>query len=238
MLSVAVCDDEVVECCNLSVQIRKIMEEIEMPCIVRSFDSGEELLRAQENFDIIFLDIIMDDLDGLETARQIREKAYDRFLVFVSSSRNYVFDAYEAEPFWYLLKPVEDEKLKRILKKIILKIEPHSQDFILISKDRQKKKLFLEDICYFEIKGRIMDIHHTEGVFTYYEKMGTLEKELQGKDFFRCHKSYLVNLRHVDVYNRQEIILDNGERLIIARRRYEEFSKAILRYMRANGGIL
>ena len=238
MLSIAVCDDEAREFCRLSMQIRKIMEEMKMSCMIHSFGSGRELLQAKENFDIIFLDIIMDDLDGLEVARQLREKAYDHFLVFVSSSREYVLDAYEAEPFWYLLKPVEDKKLKRILQKMVSKMERHSQEFILVSRDHQKKKLFLEDIYYFEIRGRVMEIHHTEGIVTYYEKMGTLEEALAGKDFFRCHKSYLVNLKYVSGYNRQELVLDNGEKLVIAKRRYDEFCREILRYMRVNGGIV
>lgn len=99
MLSIAVCDDETMDCCNLCVKIRKIMDELQMPCFIRSFYSGTELLRADETFDIIFLDIIMNDLDGLETARLIREKDYDRFLIFVSSSREFVLDAYDAEPY-------------------------------------------------------------------------------------------------------------------------------------------
>ncbi len=238
MLSVAVCDDEARECCSLVLQIRKMIGELNISCIVRSFGSGRELLEAKENFDIIFLDVIMDGVDGLETARLIREKAYDRFLVFVSSSREYVFDAYEAEPFWYLVKPVTDQKLKRILQKILSKMEIQPQEFILVSKDREKKKIFLGDIYYFEVRGRVMDIHCTDGTVTYYEKMEKLEKELQGKDFFRCHKSYLVNLKYVSGYSRQELILDNGEKIVIARRRYEGFCREILRYMRTNGGIL
>ena len=238
MLSIAVCDDETMDCCNLCVKIRKIMDELQMPCFIRSFYSGAELLRADEPFDIIFLDIIMNDLDGLETARLIREKDFDRFLNFVSSSREFVLDAYDAEPYWYLLKPVEDQKLKRILQKIIRKKEIHTPEYLLVSREREKKKLYLEDLYYFEIRGREMDIHHKEGVFTYYKKMGVLEKELQGKDFFRCHKSYLVNLKYISGYNRQELILDNGEKLPLAKRRYEDFSREILRYMKVNGGIL
>ena len=65
--------------------------------------------------------------------------------------------------------------------------------------------------------------------------MGILEKELEGKGFFRCHKSYLLNLNHVDSYNRQEAILDNGEQVIIAKRRYEQFCREILAYMRREG---
>lgn len=238
MFSIAVCDDNTMDCCNMCARITRIMEELHMPCVMRSFHSGKELLRAVESFDIIFLDIIMSDLDGLEAARLLREKNFDRFLIFVSSSRQFVFDAYEAEPFWYLLKPVDDHKLKRILQKIVYKKEVHLPDYILVSRERQKKKLYLDDLYYFEIRGREMDVHHKEGVFTYYEKMSVLEKELQGKDFFRCHKSYLVNLKYIAGYNRQELILDNGEKITLAKRRYEDFCKEILRYMKANGGIL
>jgi DNA-binding LytR/AlgR family response regulator len=238
MLSIAVCDDEVRECCCLSRQLQKILEEFQIPCIIHSFGSGKELLRAKENFDIIFLDIIMGGVDGLETARLLREREYDHLLVFVSSSREYVFDSYEAEPFWYLLKPVEEQKLRGILKRIVLRTQMHPKEYILVSKDRQRKKLFLKDIYYFEIRGRVMDIHSSQGTIAYYERMGQLEKELREKDFFRCHKSYLVNLAYVSAYNRQELILDSGEKLIIAKRRYEEFCREILRYMRANGGIV
>ena len=84
----------------------------------------------------------------------------------------------------------------------------------------------------------MIDVHGTGGVFSYYEQIGVLEKDLQEKGFFRCHKSYLVNLKHVDVYHRQEIVLDNGERIGIAKRRYEEFCQEILKFMRENGGIL
>lgn len=113
-----------------------------------------------------------------------------------------------------------------------------SPAFIIFSRDRQSKKLFLDDILYFEIKGRVIDAHGTSGIFSYYEQIGLLERELQGKGFFRCHKSYLVNLKYVDVYNRQELVLDNGERIAIAKRRYEAFCREILQYMREKGGIV
>ena len=82
-----------------------------------------------------------------------------------------------------------------------------------------------------------MDVHETEGVFTYYEQMGNLEDRLRDKDFFRCHKSYLINLKYVDRYNRQEAILENGERVMIAKRRYEEFCGQMLQFMRRAGGM-
>lgn len=222
----------------MAEKIRGTLEEMKVPCFLRQFNSGEELLQSEENFDIVFLDIMMDGLDGMKTAKRIRKKASCRLLVFISASREYVFDAYDVEAFWYLVKPVETWKLKQVLKKAVLKTEAASPDFILVNKGRQKQKIFLRDILYFEIMGRLIDIHKTGGISDYYGKISILEEELREKGFFRCHKSYLVHLKYVKGYNRQEAVLDNGEKIPISKRRYEEFCKALLSYMKKSGGIL
>lgn len=180
----------------------------------------------------------MDGLDGMRTAQFFREREYNKMIVFVSSSRKYVFEAYDVEAFQYLLKPVDNKKLERVLQRAVFKIEKNLQEFIVASKERQKRKLFLDDIYYFEIKGRLIHVHGTEGVFTYYEKISVLEDSLKDKGFFRCHKSYLINLKYVDAYNRQEAILEDGEKIVISKRRYEKFCKEILGVMRKNGGII
>lgn len=238
MLSIAVCDDEIIECCNMEKRIKKIIEEMKIPCIIRQFRSGGELLQALESFDIVFLDIMMPEMDGMKTAQLFRKKVSDKILIFVSSSREYVFEAYDVEAFQYLLKPVEDGKLKSVLQKAVLKTEKRSQEFIIVSRERQKKKLFLDDIYYFEIKGRIVDVYGPEGIFAYYEQIGELENRLRDKGFFRCHKSYLINLKYVDGYNRQEAVLENGIKIVIAKRRYDKFVQEVLKVMRENGGIL
>ena len=174
----------------------------------------------------------------MKTAQILREKASDKILIFVSSSREYVFEAYDVEAFQYLLKPVDDRKLKSVLQKAVHKTEIRSQEFIIVSRERQKKKIFLDDIYYFEIKGRIVDVHGPEGIFTYYEQIGELEDKLRDKGFFRCHKSYLINLKYVEGYNRQEVLLENGKKIVIAKRRYDEFAQKMLKVMRENGGIL
>ena len=149
-----------------------------------------------------------------------------------------MFEAYDVEASQYLLKPVDDRKLKRVLQKAVLKTERRSQEFIVVSRERQKRKMFLDDIYYFEIKGRVVDVHGAADVFTYYERIGELEDKLGGKGFFRCHKSYLVNLKYVDGYNRQEAVLENGEKIVIAKRRYDKFVQEVFKVMRENGGIL
>lgn len=238
MVSIAVCDDEMLDCCNMAKDIKDILEEIGIPYIVRQFQSGRDLLNAIENFDIIFLDIMMCGINGMKTAQLLRDKAFDKILIFISASRNYVFKAYDVEAFQYLVKPVEHCKLKRVLQKAVKKLENYSQEFMIINQDRTSKKLLLREIYYFEIKGRIISVHGVEGIFDYYEQIGILEKNLQGKGFFRCHKSFLVNLKYVNSYNRQEIILDTGEKIAIAKRRYEAFCQEILDYMKRSGGSI
>ena len=238
MLSIAVCDDEIITCSNIAAKIKNILEQMNTPCLIHQFNSGRELLQAPEKFDMIFLDIIMHGQDGMATAQLLRSKSPDTILIFISSSRDYVFDAYDVEAFQYLLKPIDMGKLRRVLQKAVCKTETHSSEYMIISIERQKKKLYLDDICYFEIRGRKIDIHRANDTLTYYEQIGVLEENLRGKGFFRCHKSYLINLSHVDTYNRQEVTLDSGERIMIAKRRYAAFTIEILSYMRKSGGII
>lgn len=238
MVSIAVCDDDMLDCCNMAKDIKEILGKTGIPFIVRQFQSGRDLLNAIEDFDIIFMDIIMDGLNGMKTARILREKSFEKMLIFISASRDYVFEAYDVEAFQYLVKPVDDVKLERVLHKAVRKLERDSQEFIIINRDRTRKKLLLREIYYFEIRGRVISVHGVDGTFDYYEQIGTLEDELKEKGFFRCHKSFLINLKYVDSYNRQEVILDNGEKIAIAKRRYEAFCREILEYMKKSGGSI
>ena len=238
MVAIAVCDDELLERFNISAKIQGFMEEMGIPCSVEQFGSGKELLKCPERFDLIFLDILMREMDGIETARRCRELSFEKTLIFLSSSRRYVFDAYDVEAFHYLVKPVDDEKLKHVLKRAVEKGQHVSQDYIVASRERQKRKIFLNSVRYFEFNGRQVDVCEERGTFTYYGQIGVLEKQLMGKGFFRCHKSYLLNLKYVEAYNRQEALLENGGSVPIAKRRYEAFCQEILAYMRKNGGIL
>ncbi len=237
MLSIAVCDDEIRECSHIAGQIKNILLRTGIPCMIKQYNNGRQLLQAAEEFDIIFLDIIMREMDGMSTAKLIRDKSYDKLLIFITADRQSVYDAFAVEAFDYLVKPVDDIKLSRVLQRAAARLRQHSDEFIIVNRERRTHKLFLDDVRYFEIRGRLIEVHGKTPSFSWYEQIGVLENTLRDKDFFRCHKSYLVNLKYVDSYTRQEAVLDNGERILIAKRRYEPFCAATLEYMRRNGGI-
>lgn len=174
LVSIAVCDDEMLDCRNVEKDIKEILGETDIPFIVRQFSSGRDLLNTIENFDIIFLDIMMCGMNGMKTAQLLRDKPFDKILIFISASRDYVFEAYDVEAIQYLVKPVDYFKLKRVLQKAVKKLENHSQEFMIINQDRTRKKLLLREIYYFEIRGRVISVHGVEGIFDYYEQIGTL----------------------------------------------------------------
>lgn len=239
MLLLAVCDDRPMECVDLARQIEQMLKQSAVDHVIKKYFSGQELLCSKETFDMIFLDIKMPGLSGMELAKKIREQEKQSLIIFITSASEYVFEAFEVEAFQYLVKPIQYRKLENVLEKALKKIQTdENAGFLLVSADRQTRKILLKDILYIESVGRIAKIHCREGTLETYEQIGVLEDKLSEKAFFRCHKCFLVNLDSVDAFHKTEITLENGETIMLAKRRYEDFQKAILSYMKGKGGIL
>lgn len=239
MLLIAVCDDIPIECADIAKQIETILKQSNTDFMIKKFFGGLELIQSRESFDIIFLDIKMPNINGMELAKQIRKQGRQSLIIFITSASEYVFDAFDVEAFQYLLKPIQTDKLKNVLEKATKKMQIDANiDFLMISANRQIQKVFLKDILYIESIGRIIKIHCNNGTLETYEQIGILEDKLSDKFFFRCHKCFLVNLNFVDAFNKTEVRLENGEKIMLAKRRYEDFQKAILSYMKIKGGII
>ena len=239
MLLIAVCDDIPIECADIAKQIETILKQSNTDFMIKKFFGGLELIQSRESFDIIFLDIKMPNINGMELAKQIRKQGRQSLIIFITSASEYVFDAFDVEAFQYLLKPIQTDKLKNVLEKATKKMQIDANiDFLMISANRQIQKVFLKDILYIESIGRIAKIHCNNGTLETYEQIGILEDKLSDKFFFRCHKCFLVNLNFVDAFNKTEVRLENGEKIMLAKRRYEDFQKAILSYMKIKGCII
>ena len=228
-----------IECAELAGDIENTLNQFGTEFSLKRFFDGQELLKAAESFDIVFLDIKMPEICGMELAKQMRENGRESIIVFVTSAEEYVFEAYDVEAFHFLLKPVSENKLKNVLKKAVVKVTAcNNEDFIIIFSEHQTKKILLKDIIYIESVGRMVKIHCTGGVLQAYKQIGDLEQTLSDKYFFRCHKSFLLNLEYVSRFDKAEIVMENGDTVFLARKRAKLFQKEFISYMKMKGGIL
>ena len=204
-MNIAICDDEE----NIRIYIRKLIQKQETFCKITEFSSGKELLEFQdetnaEEIDILFLDISMEDEDGMTVAKQLRSQMESNFeQVFAQTIREYQY-----------LMAKKKEKPKEVL----------------VRNGNRTRSVSADDIYYIESSNRKVTLYLRHEKIAYYDKISSLESELK-PDFFRIHKGYLVNIKYVERYDRTEVKMRNGDSLLISKYKYQDFVKRYLEYI-------
>lgn len=233
MPSAVICDDDP----EISRQLRKTVKRL-LPCWeVREFLSGEALLSDGASPDLLLLDVSMGETDGIETARRLRARDCAAVIVFITGVRESVFEAFDVGAFHYLLKPIDEEKLKEVLERAVREIEQKnaSEKRRLLIQTRDKTvTVGADEIYYLENDMRKIAVHTKNGIVSFYGAMSRAEEELGG-GFFRCHRGYLVNMAHIAEYDSGSILLENGETICMAKDKYREFVQKYLRFLRGKG---
>lgn len=235
-MNIAVCDDEKI----VREQMREWIKEQCPGSEVDTYGSGEELFLKKIKYDIIFLDIQMEGMNGIETARQIRKTDGDAVLIFITGMKEYVFEAFDVAAFHYLLKPLQKEKFHEVLKraeKEAVKNRECSEKKLMVRIRGSNMLIDLKDIRYIESQKRKAEIHVSGEVLEMYATMKELEQQLD-ESFYRCHRSYFVNMAYISEYNSDSISLTDGEEVYLAKGKYPEFVKTYMRFLRNGGGNL
>lgn len=235
-MRIAVCDDESAIRNEIVRLIRKQQPEAD----IMLFSSGEEMLAAQKDFLIYFLDIDMGEMTGIEVAKALRAKQEQQLksiIIFITGYREYMEDAFDVNAYHYLVKPINETKFYEVFNKAwkeAAALEESMKRKILVKAAGTSKSVFLKDIFYIESSNKKVIFHTAQGSFEVYTKMESLEAEL-GAAFYRCHRCYLVNMEKIAAYNADTIQLVNGEKLILAQKKYPDFVKAFMRYAKGGG---
>lgn len=221
-----ICDDEAA----IREQIKRLIRMEDANAVIHEVSSGEELLRSTQ-MDILFLDIQMEGMNGLDTAKRLREAGWSIPVIFITGIKDYVFDAFEVEALGYLLKPIDEEKFLQVYRRVVEKLErEENEEPILFSTQKMTYSVKPRQILYAENDRKKVNLHTTEEVIVLYASMQEMEKRL-GDSFFRCHRGFLVNMAHVAGYNGDSIRIDNGEIIFLARDKYHSFTKAYTEYL-------
>lgn len=232
MINIAVCEDEKETQLLIVDYIENILKNISIEYEIKKYLSGEELLENNlKDIDILFLDIKMEKLNGMDTARKIRKMGSEMEIIFITSLIDYVQEGYEVRAYRYLLKPIEFEELKKHMLTCIKDIETNKDSYIIIKNKSNTYKIYLNEIKYIEVQKKEMLIHTINKNFYIRYSLNKIEKELNLSRFIRCHKSFIVNLSHVENIKYNIAILESDEEVPISRYRYKEVKEKFLRFL-------
>ena len=170
--------------------------------------------------------------DGMETARMLRKQRNHSLLIFVTALKEYVFDSFEVEAYDFLVKPLKTDRFRRTMDRALRSLKQRTLKQILIRRGNSCEIIPLAQIVYCEVQGRKIYIHQNDGtVIDYYDRLEELERRVDGR-FFRCHRSYLVNLGYIRGCNAGQIVLPRDERIPVSRLREQNLTQALLQYMK------
>ncbi len=245
-LEIAICDDEK----NIRAYLISLIKKQDNGCSIMEYASADEYLSEGKEYDLLFLDIEMDSPDtrmnGMELARHIRSMDTCRqpIIIFVTGYEKYVYDAFDVGAFQYLVKPVDEQKFAEVFSRAVRQIMSGQ---IALEAEKRRKKLVIQyaggskaipyhDIYYMESRNHNIVLYLKSGNkactgrLEYYGRIGDLEKELAGQ-FYRIHRGYLINLFHVESYDRSEVRMANGDKLLLSRYKYDGFVQAYMEYI-------
>ena len=234
-VKIAVCDDEK----NIRSYLVSLIRKQDIECSIMEYISADEYLADGREYDLILLDIEMGgsetELDGMGLARHIRGMDARRqpIIIFVTGYEKYVYDAFDVGAFQYLVKPVDEQKFAEVFSRAVGQILSEAEQRkkkLVIQYAGERKAIPLNDIYYMESQNHNIILFLKSGKLEYYGKIGDLEEELAGQ-FYRIHRGYLINLSHVEGYDRTEVRMANGDKLLLSRYKYDGFVQAYMDYI-------
>lgn len=236
-MNIAIIDDIASDAEQLKRIITSYFENRQIPTEIRYFSSAEAFFDDYRpgNFQILFLDIYMDGITGMEAARRIRNQSDDCILVFVTTSSEFAVESYDVNAAYYLLKPFQPEKLCQILDSFRLKEALHAR-YIEIISDRVPVCVPLHSILYADTFRNAVCLHTDAGPLRSYLTFHKFEEQIRDcHNFLSCYRGCMVNMDRIQEATDDGFLLDNGETVQIRKRGSAAIRKAYLQYLFSSG---
>ena len=231
-LRIALCEDLRRDADQLRALLGEYCMEHQLDMKIDCFNGGEALLGQFQpgEYQILFLDILMDGTNGMETAHKIRQSDGEVTIIFVTVSEEYAVESYAVDASYYLVKPLNYENLSMALARCQHVLQQHAK-FILVSEGRQTVRVRLRDIMYIESKRNDCILYTKDGEIRTRAKLSELEADLGGRPFLRCHRSFVVNLHSLSDILDNHFYLSNGSSVPISRAYRGSAQEAFRKYL-------
>lgn len=237
MYRVALCDDEEAELDKTEQMLKAWQDDRQgMDFTVRRFRSGEELLLAvsEEDYspDLVLLDIYMQGKTGTETAKELRGMGSECRFLFLTTSRDHALEAFRVDAEQYLVKPVEQAELAKVLDRLFAGLEEERKKYLLLRNDGRLRRVALKDIVYCEARGKTQYLFLENGaqLLLHMTMKEIFEMLSPYPEFVRIGIAYIVSLKYIDSLNAKELSLNDGKKLYLPRGAYQPLRKQYLRY--------
>lgn len=233
---IAVCDDEKNMLRQISSYLDQWQKETGNTLEPFFFSSAEALLKGMDRkTDLVLLDISMGTMNGMDCAKSLRAEGFSGDFVFITSMENYALEGYKVHAFAFLTKPLDYGEFRDMLDEFTLKQKEKRLAVLPVDTPEGTRILKIRNIVYAEVFKRetsflLLDGSRIESVI----QLSVIEEELSKYGFFRCHRSYLVNMRHVENIAGTELTMAGGTRIPLSKHRAKEFMSAYARFMKVN----
>lgn len=243
-MKVAICDDELNHCGLLERYILKISEKyINLIVDIDVYQSGEEILRMitteKVRPQILFLDMEMSGINGIETARKLRGIDRSMLIIYVTSYDKYTMDSFEVSPFRYLLKPVDYERIEQVFSDAVDEIL-NNHASLFFKRNNEQVQINCEDIIsIISENGRMLRVitKEEQSGNLFYARLKDIEKQLNPLVFVKVNQGTIINLNFVHIISSKEVHMTCGEIIPISRGRKKEVKEAYSLYVRRKAGI-
>lgn len=232
MYKVAIVEDDDRSAGHLAELLERYQKENDVVFGILRFNSGLDFICSEEKFDIIFMDIDMQQMDGYSAAKKLREKDENAILIFVTNMAEYAIKGYDVEAFAFITKPVGYLNISLKLKKALDSLR-WKKPYEIVIKEKDTVRCFLvNDLYYVEVIRHDLIYHTDRGNFHVRETLKNAEKQLAQYGFAKCNHCYLVNLLHVTGLTADSVTV-GGDVLQVSRSKRKDFIAALTEFARS-----